>query len=131
MFQTCRPWLVWILQQKPLFFPSVNDEFDSEDEEEKAGGTVGTQGMKDHPFLILHYNGSLRNLQLFISRGSRSRPVRALQARPSVPSHHPARAGPGGEVVLSPYIDSPAGGSHIQKRVNSDNLACCCWEIIV
>lgn len=42
--------LFWISQQKNLFFsPSMNDEFDSEDEEEKAEGTVGTQGMKDHP----------------------------------------------------------------------------------
>lgn len=39
----------------------MNDEFDSEDEQEKAGGTVGTQGMGDHPFLFLHYSGSLCN----------------------------------------------------------------------
>lgn len=51
-----KPSLVHILQQQektPLsFFPSMNDEFDSEDEQEKSGGTVGSDGMKDHPFLF-------------------------------------------------------------------------------
>lgn len=41
----------------------MNDEFDSEDEQEKTGGTVGTQEMEDHPLLFLHYNGSLCNHQ--------------------------------------------------------------------
>lgn len=95
----------------------MNDEFESEDEEEKAEGTVGTQGMKAHPFLFLHDNGSLCTYQSFISRRSRSRPVRALQTCPSVPGHRPARAGPGGEAILASCIDSPAGGSHLQKSL--------------
>lgn len=113
---------------KRLSFSSTNDELDSEDEQEKTGGTVGTHGMKDHPFLFLHHNGSLCNHRSFASR-SRSRPVKALQARPSVPSHHPARAGPRGEVILSPGVQRvaipPAGGSHILKALDTDNRACC------